>query len=360
MIGTIRLQSIISGEDPTIFRGVLCMVLSCLQWPYRLVVRIRNAQFDSGLRSSRRLGCLTVSVGNLTTGGTGKTPVVIDLARRFGAKGMQPAILLRGYKAGRSGSDEAKMIRQELGLSVPVDCDSDRLAAANRVKRENPQVSVFLLDDGFQHRQVYRDLDLVLVDATAPFGFGHVLPRGLLREPVRNLRRAHAVIVTRADQISSSQLEELDRQIHQVMGRAPIAHVAHQWEVYRGLSSVSCPLADLSDSRVVGVCGIGNPGGFERSLKKHVGEVLKIHVFPDHHFYNDADIRLLLHRAAESKVDAVVTTHKDFVKWQPILDSQPFVLPVYYPVVRLVYLDGEEAVESLLQTKICDAGSELP
>ena len=177
-----QLLEIMSGQDRTLAGGLSRLGLSILEPVYRGIVGIRNRMFDSGLRKPKKLPRPVISVGNLTAGGTGKTPMVIELVKRLKINGVQPAVLLRGYRAGDSGSDEAAELQNELGSQVAVAANPDRSAGAKLALESQPGTDVFVLDDGFQHRQVARELDIVLVDATQPWGFGHVLPRGLLRE----------------------------------------------------------------------------------------------------------------------------------------------------------------------------------
>ncbi len=346
---SLRWQSVISGDDRTTIGQLARWGLGWLERPYRALVAVRNWSFDQNVRTPRRLGRSTISVGNLTTGGTGKTPFVIDLARRLGAGGLRPAVLLRGYKADVLGSDEAQMIRRELGQTATVATHRSRRLAARHTLDQNPQVDVFLLDDGFQHRQVYRDLDIVLVDATQPFGFGHILPRGTLREPAENLCRADAIIVTRGDLLTQSELDDLDRRIDLVAGQRPIAHTAYQWTQYADPEGDHESLDRLRGARVMGVCGIGNPRAFERSLRAHVGDVISVHILPDHYRYDSHRLNALLKDARVCHADAVVTTHKDMVKWKPLLGDRSAPIPVYYPVVSVTYLDGEPNVDTILQ-----------
>ena len=236
------------------------------------------------------------------------------------------------------------------GDAVPVAADADRNVAAGRVLTKHPQTDVFLLDDGFGHRQTHRDIDLVLIDATQPWGWGvgHVLPRGMLREPVGNLGRADAVIVTRADQVTDLQLAALDDRIAQLAGQRPIAHAAYRWGRLTEIAGNDYSIDSIRNSRVVGVCGIGNPQAFSQTLRKHVDEVSALYTFPDHHPYSRNDLDELLKTAQDQQADAIVTTHKDMVKWQPLLRDKPSPISIYYPTLSVVFLDGEQAVDALL------------
>ena len=303
--------------------------------------------FDVGLRTPRHLGRPVISVGNLTTGGTGKTPMVIELARRILQDGHHPAVLLRGYRADSTGSDEARLIAQQLGPNVPVGTDADRVAGARRVLDRHPDTEIFLLDDGFQHRQVHRDLDLVLIDATAPFGFDRVLPRGLLREPVGALARADAVVITRSDHISHKELQQLNGEIEKITGRQSIAHTQHRWQGWCDVHEQHHPVDLLKQSRVEGVCGIANPDAFAQTLRQFTGEVSAVHVMPDHHIYSQAQLHALLNNARSNQADAVVTTDKDWVKWKPLLEPilADIPLPICRPRLHLHFRDGSHALD---------------
>jgi tetraacyldisaccharide 4'-kinase len=348
-----RLFDIMSGADRSLAAGLWRSGLSLLEWPYRGAVAIRNGMFDSGLRRPRELPGLTISVGNLTAGGTGKTPMVAELVRRLVAMGARPAILMRGYMPDGGGpSDEQAEYAAALGElagQVPVVADPNRALAAARALHEQPSVNVFLLDDGFQHRQVHRDLDLVLLDATAPFGHEHVLPRGLLREPAMNLVRATAVIVTRADQCPD--LAELHRRIEAITGSMPLAHAVHHWAGWQvGDSEALQPLTLLKDQPVAGACGIGNPGAFRATLERHVAKVVHFQAFADHHAYRGEELTRLLDAAAAAGAQAVVTTAKDWVKWRRLLAGrcESTGLLLARPVLRMQVVVGGEALDALL------------
>ena len=352
-----RWHAIVRGHDPTWLAQSLRGGLRCLEPLYRSIVSARNLTFDWGLRKPQRLGRVVISVGNLTAGGVGKTPFVIELARRLIRIDLQPAVLLRGYRGQATnqetmGSDEARLLCEELGPNVPIEADPSRINAAKRVLSRCSETEVFLLDDGFQHRQIHRDLDVVLLDATAPFGFGHVLPRGLLREPIRSITRADAVIITRSDQVPSHDLEQLDERVASITGRRPIAHTAVSWVELRDAAGVARPIEWLEQAKVVGVCGIGNPQAFFSTLQFHCGQLLSVHALPDHHPYSTREIESFGQQAHEQNADALVITGKDWVKWQPLLGSRTPTVPVLWPVMRLIFLDGAGAFDAMWEMTI--------
>lgn len=286
------------GVGPTLLRGGLRAVEPL----YAGITSIRNKLFDLGAKKAHRLGRPTVSVGNITTGGTGKTPVVQWIARTLIARGHRPAVLLRGYKAHAGQSDEAALYRQIAGLDV--EPDPNRIAAAARVLARSPQTSVFLLDDAFQHRRAARDLDIVLIDATNPFGFGHVLPRGLLREPPSGLARADVLIITRAD----DRADTLRQQLRTLNPRAPILASRH---VIRGLID-DCGQPVRPPARAIAAAGIGNPDAFFEQLRQRLGVTLTQTIaLADHEPYTEPTLARLRTAAGELPV---IVTEKDFVK----------------------------------------------
>lgn len=346
--------TILSGEDRTAAATLKRGALACAEPFYGMAVGARNLLFDLRLRRARRLPRTTISVGNITTGGTGKTPMVIDLARRLIAMQARPAILLRGYHAAQGRSDEADVLTHALGEDVTVVANPDRFAGAQIALTRDPTITVFILDDGYQHRQVSRDLDLILIDATAPFGFDHLLPRGLLREPVANLARARGVIVTRADQVTAEERTVLDRQIIQHSGRPPLAHAVHRWAGFLDAEDQPVPVDALRTRRVMAVTGIGNPEAFEATLRTHTAGVVHHLKLDDHYDYaNLAPIDGAVESAGKSPTppDAIVTTEKDWVKWKA-RRAAAGLLPVFRPVLGIHYLTGEESLDRLLRHTI--------
>ena len=324
---------------------------------YRTGVAARNFAFDVGAVKASEAGRPVISVGNITTGGTGKTPLVIDLAQRLVDRGHRPAVLLRGYRTHDGLSDEAQVIRSTLGQAAYVEVDPNRVAACRRVISSDPRVDVFLLDDGFQHRALKRDLDLVLIDATNPFGFGRVLPRGLLREPIANLRRADAVIITRSDQVKPETLRAVDQKVEAITSRPPIAHTVQAWSGFRDASSRRLDLQAIRGRRVMGVCGIGNPSGFERSLRDGGADVVDWVVKPDHHRYTQQEVLELAQSARGLGAEFLVTTEKDWVKWQVMARVVTAGIAVLRPVLQVCYLDGQERLMTAVETCLNDSKS---
>ncbi|MFO0871863.1 MAG: tetraacyldisaccharide 4'-kinase [Pirellulales bacterium] len=298
------------GPGGHLLRGLLWLA----SLVYAVAMRWRNAAFRRGRRAIHRLTIPVVSVGNLTVGGTGKTPLVAWLAQWLANRGVRVVIVSRGYGA-RPGqpNDEARELADRLP-QVPHLQQADRVAAGQRaIQRYDAQCLV--LDDAFQHRRLHRDLDIVLLDALDPFGGDYLLPRGLLREPLSSLARAAVLVLTRADLVDeATRLAIRDR---------ALAHAPHAVWLEAGLAPGELlrhehPPAHvrlLAGRPVAAFCGIGNPTGFRRTLQACGLQVVHWREFPDHHDYPQADQDELTRWAASlSDVSAIVCTHKDWVK----------------------------------------------
>lgn len=354
-----RIMGIMSGQDRDPIAHGLRLVTNLGVPPYRLVTGARNTLYSAHLLPSKRLGRPTISVGNLTTGGTGKTPMVIELAMRLLAMNHRPAVLMRGYEPkgqfeSKQGSDEVAVLRSSLSSEVPVIANPSRVKGARDVLAEHPETTVFLLDDGFQHRRAHRDLNLVLVDASRPFGFGRVLPRGLMREHPYALRRADAIIVTRSDRVEPDELTALDRALEKITHRPPLAHACHHWAALN-LSYKRLPVETLQQKTVFGVSGLGNPTDFEAKLREHAGRVVGCMAFDDHHPYSKHEVSGIFHTAQERGAEAIVTTEKDWVKWRRFAGGVRTKLAVYRPVVQMTFVDGDEALDGLLRKAVGEA-----
>jgi tetraacyldisaccharide 4'-kinase len=309
--------SLISGRSRGVGASLARAGLLALEPIYRGAVAGRNALFDNGYKRSVALGRPTISVGNITTGGTGKTPVVQWLAGALAARGRKPAVLLRGYHAENGFSDEEALYTQS---GIPCQADPDRVAGAAALLQRDPQIDTFILDDGFQHRRARRCFDLVLIDATNPFGHGHTLPRGLLREPPSTLERADAILLTRVD--PDVDLAPLRAQLRRYAPTAPILQSRH---VLRGfIDGTGAPVPSQALGRVLALSGIGNPEGFHDSIRRFGATVVEAAVYSDHHKYTERDLQQLAdHRGA---FDTIATTEKDWVKLSrlPSAERLPF------------------------------------
>jgi tetraacyldisaccharide 4'-kinase len=294
--------------------------LSLAEIPYGAAVAYRNRQFDHGKRI-HRVSVPVISVGNLTVGGTGKTPMVEWLAKWFRQRGVRIALISRGYGAAAGArNDEALELEQKLP-DVPHLQNPDRVAAAETAIEEF-ESQLLLLDDAFQHRRIHRDLDLVMIDALEPFGYGHLLPRGLLREPLSSLRRADVIVLSRADAVDAARRAEIRNIVARYAPGATWIEVAHRPVALVSSDGRQTELPSLSDKQVVAFCGIGNPAGFRHTLKSCGFILSDFREFPDHRGYTPTDIEQLI--AWSRPADAIICTDKDLVKiGVPTLGSVP-------------------------------------
>ncbi len=323
---------------------VLAPVAAPAAWLYGLGVRRRNARYDTG-RGVRTIDRPVISVGNITTGGVGKSPMVRWICRHLQTQERTPCIAMRGY-AGGEQSDEVLEYRATLP-DTPLVVDPDRAGALDAFLPDHPEIDCVVLDDGFQHRALARDLDLVLIDATRDTMRDRLLPAGHLREPIENLRRADAVIITRAE----GPDDTLSAAVERAHGAPPLAWCRHRWTGVDWHAHGTCEtrtVDTLRDRRVATMTGVGNPAAIVRQLEACGAAVVVQQPARDHERYTGADVRAAL--IAASAADALVVTMKDWVKLarhQALLDAGP---PVAVLRVDIEFTAGESAlVDRLVQ-----------
>ena len=311
------------GPGPSALRVALALLAA----PYGLATTARNALYDRGLFRQHAVPIPVISVGNLTLGGTGKTPLVAWVARLLAANGRRPAIVSRGYGA-RPGeeSDEAA----ELAIlvpGVPHVADRDRCRGVAAAAARGADVAI--LDDGFQHRRLCRDLDIVAIDASDPFGCGWLFPRGLLRESPAGLARAQALVLTRAGSIAARRRAEIRAAVtRERRGLLPAIWLEtdHRPVATRTATGRVEPLSAIAGRRVAAFCGIGNPAAFRDTLATCGLEVAGFRGYADHHAYSSADIAAIAAWAGGVNAERIVTTLKDLVKIRrDELDGIPLV-----------------------------------
>jgi tetraacyldisaccharide 4'-kinase len=316
------------------------IALTPLSFVFGIAVRIRNSLYRRGLWKSHDIGVPVISVGNLTTGGTGKTPMVQLLASQMAADGWRVCILTRGYARNSTGrvvvsdnsavlstvaeaGDEAFMLAENLRERAAVICDKNRIAAAGWAIA-NLGSELFILDDAFQHQKIQRTINIVLIDGTNAWGNGKLLPAGNLREPLAEVRRANCVVITRANE--SDSLERLRAQIEGIAGAIPIFTSHLKLTNIRSLDQ-NISSADLAARKtpVAAFCGIGNPKSFFKLLGDEGFNVAYSRVFRDHQSYDQTVIDKLVSDAFAAGAEAIITTAKDAVK----LRSMNFSLPCF-------------------------------
>ena len=325
---------LITGQARGIGAGLLRGGLTVASWGYGLGVRLARGLYDTRLRRPHRLACPVVSIGNLTWGGTGKTPLTAHLARWLQQRGVRVAILTRGY-----GGDEPMVLRR-LAAGVPVLVGADRVVSGRQAVASGAEA--LLLDDGFQHWRVHRDLDIVLIDATAPFGNGALLPRGPLREPVSHLRRAGVVVITKADG-PQADVERVSAQVHAVHPEALVVTARYRPERFElWPAGTSQPLTALGGGRACVLSGIADPAAFE-ALVTRVGVVpVLTRRFVDHHPYCASDLEEVVSASREAGAAWIVTTLKDAVRFPP---GRPAGTGIPIAVLHVTMeLDGEAAL----------------
>lgn len=308
-----RFHALVRGEARGFGPALARFGLRLASFPYGLAVRLRNRMYSAGWKATHRAGVPVVSVGNLTAGGTGKTPCVEYVAGFYRGRDRRVAVLSRGYGSAGGRNDEAMVLEENLP-DVPHLQGPDRVELA-RTAVEELESEVLLLDDGFQHRRLARDLDLVLIDATEPWGYGYLLPRGLLREPRSSLRRAGLVVLTRCDQSGPEQIESLRREVRRYAPAVPVVETRHGPVELVNSEGTVAPLDGLRGRPAAAFCGIGNPDAFRRTLADLGADVRAFRAYPDHHPYDRADVESLKAWVRELPPDGLaVTTQKDLVK----------------------------------------------
>jgi len=349
-------------DQPPGVRALLAL-LSALSRVFLAVVSVRYVLYRTGILRRFPLGCQVISIGNVTAGGTGKTPVTEKFARELALAGRKVAILSRGYRRkeapwwrrvfsqviekplvvsdgkhvlldAATGGDEPYMLAANLpGVCVLVD--------RNRVKAGRYAVSRFgcdtlILDDGFQYQRLRHSLEVVLVDKTNPFGNGHMLPRGVLREPAKHISRADFIFLTKSDGDSA----EVREQIRKYNNKAEIIECRHAPRLLKDVwSREELPLEWLRGKTLTTLSGIAVPQGFEDSLRKLGARVIWCERYADHHRYDSSEIIFALNKTADLHADALITTEKDAVRF-PRLETTP--VPCYYLRVDIEIMEGAE------------------
>jgi tetraacyldisaccharide 4'-kinase len=321
-----RFRQIMDGSDRSAPAGFLRAAAACAEPFYSTIMRARNAFYDSGILASHSLGRPTISVGNITTGGTGKTPVVQWLAKKFAAANQHPAILLRGYKATSGGLSDEQVLLQSTGS--PVIADPDRVRAAARALADHPQTTLFILDDGMQHRRARRDFELTLINAADPFGYERVFPRGLLRESLAGLSRADGFLITHSEEVDAESLAKISATIRGYNSSAPIFHCDHVLN------------AGFTGKKYYAFCGIGSPQSFFNGLKNLGGIEVGSRVLDDHYDYSESDAAEINSVALAAQAGVLITTAKDWVKLERF--AERFTLPVARPDLILRFHPGDE------------------
>jgi tetraacyldisaccharide 4'-kinase len=366
------LYKTVHGEKRGLIAAVLLAILRVFSLIYGLGVSIKLGLYQWGLIKRHQLDCKVISLGNITVGGTGKTPTAQRLAALIRDMGYRVVILNRGYRAGWKGQigvvsdgqkiymsvteagDEAYLLAKNLP-GVPVLIGRDRSITGEYAVKEL-QAQVVILDDGYQHWKLLRDLDIVLIDSLNMFGNNFLLPRGTLREPLSHLNRAHACLLTKVDQSTADSRDVIREAITRYNEQALIVESIHNprrfieiadW--YKGVRSQSIELDNLKDRQVTAFSAIGNPTSFEQTITDIGPKLVDGIRFPDHHDYTMAEMQEVMQKAVDKGACALITTEKDAVKIPAEFIHSERPLPVYVLGIEVCFLDGQEDFMKLIK-----------
>lgn len=367
----IYLYKLVHGEKSGLFADVLLAVLRGMSVVYGLGVSIKLALYRSGILKSYRLPCKVISLGNITVGGTGKTPTAQRLAAIIRDMGHRVVILNRGYRASWKGEvgvvsdgrkiymsaseagDEAYLLAKSLP-GVPVIIGRNRYITGEYAVN-NLQAEIIILDDAYQHWLLQRDLDILLIDALNVFGNNCLLPRGTLREPLANLNRANAFLLTKVDQATEEAKETIRETLAKYNNEALIVESTHTPQCFieiaewsKGVASEHVPLTAIQGRSILPFSAIGNPSSFEKTITDLGGLVVDAVRYPDHHDYTMAEMQWIMQKAIDNQVAALITTDKDAVKIPSEFIHSERSLPVYVLSIEVRFHDGCEKFMAMI------------
>jgi tetraacyldisaccharide 4'-kinase len=357
-------------------------ILSMFAVAYGAGVKLRATLYKKGILASKRLPCIVISIGNLTVGGTGKTPMTIYLAELLKQFGYQVAVISRGYKgeAERSGGivsdgrqiflgadqagDEPFLVATRL-KNVPVVVGQNRyMAGLLALEKFHPDV--LLLDDAFQHLQLERDMDLVLLDGSHPFGNSHLLPRGTLREPVSSLSRGDAFVLTRSDFSSDVDRTVFEKKCGERIQNLPVFKSAHTPYVFKTIicnqsarplrRSFSCERDGLKGHRVFAFSGIARNDDFKKTVERLKCDLAGFLGFPDHHPYSDEDFNTIVKASNDAEVDLIMTTEKDYVR---IAGKMSFPIDMVVMGIKISFED-KNGFDAFIKKRLSGLKNQIP
>lgn len=341
-----------------------------MAWVYGRVIAHRNAAFDRG-KGVVTFDRPVISVGNLSVGGTGKTPFTMWVLQLLRREGYWPCVAMRGYGAPKGqglSSDEAREYASAFS-DLPLVAQPDRTQGLLELfsdEFDDEQVregsyepvserrlsNVVVLDDGFQHRQIARQLDIVLIDATRDPFQDQLLPAGFLREPPASLARAHAVVLTHAEATPAHELTRLAARVQAISKRLVVASCRHHWTGFKrsvagGQADEQLPANWLRDKKTLAVCAIGNPAAFVQNVREHAGTVSEVVVLRDHDPYEPATVQRIIDIARERSVQAIVCTQKDWSKLAHV-SAAMWPCAIVRPMLEVQMIAGEDALRPLI------------
>lgn len=330
-----RIDRFLYQKEKSIWERILLFPLYLLSLPYGGVVRTRSFFYSHGLLRTKTLPCPVISIGNITVGGTGKTPLVMALAKGLMDKGNPVAILSRGYKGTKTSepivsdgktiflspeeSGDEPFLMAQACKGIPVLVGKDRFVNG-RIALQRFGVKGLLLDDGYQHLPLYRDINILLIDSHIGFGDDTLLPRGILREPLSQLRRADLFLLTKVEDPEGYQ--PLEKKIHEIHPSAQVFHCHYEPVSLVGPKEEQEEVYSLKGKKILALSGVADPQSFSSMLRKSGMKIVKEATFPDHHLYTNKDLSSVEEKS--KRVDCIVTTEKDMVKLKKLnIDRLP-------------------------------------
>jgi tetraacyldisaccharide 4'-kinase len=374
---TYLFQLVHGKEEHGILPKVVISVLYVFSFIYGRLVNVKLAWYNNGILKRKSLDCHVISLGNITVGGTGKTPTAQCLARDIRDMGYRVVILNRGYRAKWRGEvgivsdgkklymsaaeagDEAFLLAKHLP-NVPVLIGPNR-SVTGRYAVEHFGAEVAILDDGYQHWQLIRDMDILLIDAVNVFGNGYMLPRGTLREPMSHLDRADVCLMTKVDQAAEGSCKHIRDTVGQYNDHALVVESIHlprcfieisDW--YQDIAGDGIDISYMKNKKVMAVSAIGNPASFEQTIGDIGAEIVESLRFPDHHDYTDEEMMDVFQQAQNQGAEAIVITEKDAVKIPDGIMKAKRPIPVFVISVEVTFEAGNKEFKELL-TKSLEA-----
>lgn len=354
-------NKLISGQTRGFFAGLIYAFFIAVSKIYSAIIRLRNYFYDKHIFAIHHAEAVVISIGNITAGGTGKTPLVAWLCNQIKTDSKQKtkdyrlAILTRGYKTTQNQIDEPAVLAENCP-NVNVVINPDRVIGASEAIGKYSS-NVLIMDDGFQHRRLARNLDIVAIDATCPFGYGRIIPAGFLREPVSSLKRADVIVITRCDQVAEEKLKEIEKNLRNIKSELPIARSIHQAVHIKTIDNKQITLDEFKNRKVFAFCGIGNPDSFIKTLKNMNYDVAGTKIYDDHYNYTDNSLADLARESQKLSAEIMLTTQKDFTKIR-LLDSAKN-LPLAYLAIEIKFLSGRDRLRCLIEEALTGKISQI-
>jgi tetraacyldisaccharide 4'-kinase len=350
MISPVKLYmlSIMKDQRGGIFAAVLKSILRLLSWVYTGAIKIVDWAYTAGIRRVHEISIPVVSVGNITLGGTGKTPFTMFLANYYSGSGRKPGVLIRGY-----GKDERRMLRDELP-DARVFAGQDRVRSARMAVKDG--MDVLILDDGFQHRRISRDLNILMLDPDSMLGNSFLFPRGMLREPLSSVKRADVLVLSKIDKIGEERKKEIIQKLKAIAPDKVIVQSRHKPVFLNDVTGTVYSTESLKGQKVCLASGIADPEYFA-SLVKDLGAMIALRYdYADHYNYRQKDINMIYAAVKDKGIEKIITTKKDYVKMQHLnlldIEEKVFILDIEVDV-----LEGKEALVDRLNSVVPGQGT---